>query len=132
MNGSRNCYVSVQRLLRHFSSGTQPPIRVGLTENTGRGVFAIREIRTGDLIHTEDPFVAHPYLSTVDKVCYYCLRRLKSFANSHWEKAKSPANTLQDGQNEVHFCSNQCTEKAKDFYEIEKEANWSLYHEQCR
>ncbi|KAH9326734.1 hypothetical protein KI387_006912, partial [Taxus chinensis] len=109
---------------------TPPPVRVGYTENAGRGVFATREIRSGDLIHTADPFVAHPHLSSLDKVCYYCLRRLKeSFRSSQWEKTS--ANTLQDGQNEVHFCSSQCTEQAKDFYEIERKADWSLYHEQC-
>lgn len=117
-----------------------PPVRVGFTENAGRGVFATREIRTGDLIHTADPFVAHPSLEALGKVCYSCLGRLKEVkchlptfsSSSQWENARASADALRDGQNDISFCSSECTEQAKGFYEIEMKMDWSLYHEHCR
>ena len=83
----------------HSSSevSSPPPIRVLLTKDSGRGVFASRSISAGELIHTASPLVAHPTPSLTDKVripgpfeislffrlflvlyfqvCYYCLRR---------------------------------------------------------
>ena len=44
------------------------PIRVGHTANAGRGVFAVRDIGHGELIHTADPLVAHPSLTSLHKV----------------------------------------------------------------
>ena len=43
-------------------------IRVGHTANAGRGVFAVRDIGHGELIHTADPVVAHPSLTSLHKV----------------------------------------------------------------
>jgi hypothetical protein len=43
-------------------------IRVGYVPSTGRGVFAVRDIAVGDLIHTADPVVAHPALTSLQKV----------------------------------------------------------------
>lgn len=47
---------------------TDIPIRVGHTSNAGRGVFAIRDIGYGELIHTADAVVAHPSLTSLHKV----------------------------------------------------------------
>lgn len=44
------------------------PIRVGHTLDAGRGVYAIRNIAHGELIHTADPVVAHPSIASLDKV----------------------------------------------------------------
>jgi hypothetical protein len=59
-------------LLRYFSStrGSSGPvaIRVGYAPGAGRGVFAVRDIAVGDLIHTADPVVAHPALASLQKV----------------------------------------------------------------
>ncbi len=43
-------------------------IRVGYAPGAGRGVFAVRDIAVGDLIHTADPVVAHPALASLPKV----------------------------------------------------------------
>jgi hypothetical protein len=42
-------------------------IRVGYAPGAGRGVFAVRDIAVGDLIHTADP-VAHLALASLQKV----------------------------------------------------------------
>ncbi|KAK4481749.1 hypothetical protein RD792_012659 [Penstemon davidsonii] len=88
-------------LLFSFSTSaaeSAPPIRVGLTESSGRGVFASRRIGTGDLIHTAQPIISHPSLSSLYTVCYFCLQKL-------------PINSgvLQN----VSFCSKRCEEKSK-------------------
>lgn len=44
------------------------PIRVGITSSAGRGVFATRDIDHGELIHTAEPVVAHPSLTSLHKV----------------------------------------------------------------
>ncbi|CAM6012138.1 unnamed protein product [Sphagnum balticum] len=60
--------------LRYFSStrGYSGPvaIQVGYAPGAGRGVFAVRDIAVGDLIHTADPVVAHPALASLQKVFY--------------------------------------------------------------
>lgn len=76
-----------------------PPIRVGLTESAGRGVFATRRIGAGDLIHTAKPIVSHPSLSTRQKVCYFCLRKL-GITTSFQSEATS-------------FCSEECKKQSK-------------------
>lgn len=79
-----------------------PPIRVLLTESAGRGVFATRRIGAGELIHTAKPVVAHPSLSKIHSVCYFCLRNLK---------------TICQGQTQaVQFCNEECKEKSKVFW----------------
>lgn len=79
-----------------------PPIRVLLTESAGRGVFATRRIGAGELIHTAKPVVAHPSLSKIHSVCYFCLRNLK---------------TICQGQTQaVQFCNEECEEKSKVFW----------------
>ncbi|XP_010520008.1 PREDICTED: histone-lysine N-methyltransferase ATXR4 [Tarenaya hassleriana] len=95
-----------------------PPIRVGLTESAGRGVFATRRIVAGDLIHTAKPVVAYPSLSSLDSVCYLCLRKLK-------ESAK-----IQVG--DVSFCREDCKVNAKGFYDVEARADWSSFLDYCR
>lgn len=93
-----------------FSSGTTagnenpgrpgpPPIQVALTESSGRGVFATRKIENGELIHTAKPVLSHPSLSTVHRVCYFCLRKLRN------------TDTLQPQR--VSFCSDDCKKQAK-------------------
>lgn len=74
-----------------------PPIRVSLTESAGRGVFATRRIGAGDLIHTAKPLVAHPSLSTINSVCYFCLRKLKTTSQTQ----------------PVQFCDKNCKEQSK-------------------
>ncbi|KAL3341523.1 hypothetical protein AABB24_025861 [Solanum stoloniferum] len=55
-----------------------PPIEVGFTESAGRGVFATRRIGAGELIHTDKPILSHPSLSSLDSVCYFCLKNVAS------------------------------------------------------
>ncbi|KAL0316906.1 UNVERIFIED_CONTAM: Histone-lysine N-methyltransferase ATXR4 [Sesamum radiatum] len=81
-----------------------PPIHVRLTEYAGRGVFASRRISAGELIHTAQPIVSHPSLSSLHTVCYFCLRKLPSSARS-----------LEAFQT-VSFCSTQCEEQSKVTY----------------
>lgn len=122
------------------SEAPPPPIRVGFTEDAGRGVFATREIRTGDLIHTADPFLTHPSLEALGKVCYSCLGRLKEVkyhlptfsSSSRLGNSRTSADALRDSQNDVLFCSSECAKKAKGFYEIEGTMDWLLYHDHCR
>ncbi|KAJ8754546.1 hypothetical protein K2173_005707 [Erythroxylum novogranatense] len=94
---------------------TPPPIRVSLTESAGRGVFATRRIGAGDLIHTAKPIIAHPSLSSINTVCYYCLR-----------------NKLNSTDQNVAFCGPECEQNAKVFYDVEKEAEWVAFHDYCR
>ncbi|KAL0346321.1 UNVERIFIED_CONTAM: Histone-lysine N-methyltransferase ATXR4 [Sesamum radiatum] len=82
-------------------SPATPPIHVGLTEYAGRGVFASRRISAGELIHTAQPIVSHPSLSSLHTVCYFCLRKLPSSAPS-----------LEAPQT-VSFCSTQCEQQSK-------------------
>lgn len=80
-----------------------PPIRVALTESSGRGVFATRKIETGELLHTAKPILSHPSLSTVQRVCYFCLRKLKNTDSSQPQR--------------VSYCSEECQQQAKvDFF----------------
>ncbi|GMH25574.1 hypothetical protein Nepgr_027417 [Nepenthes gracilis] len=95
-----------------------PPIRVALTESAGRGVFATRRIGAGELIHTAKAFVSHPSISCINSVCYFCLRKLKPKDNSQAPFAP--------------FCSEDCWNQAKAFYQVEKKVDWSIYHHYCR
>ncbi|XP_019241338.1 PREDICTED: histone-lysine N-methyltransferase ATXR4 isoform X1 [Nicotiana attenuata] len=95
-----------------------PPVQVGFTESAGRGVFASRRIGAGELIHTAKPIVSHPSLSSLHSVCYFCLKKLQ-FKN-------------QTEASNVPFCSDECREESKIFYETEKQADWSAFHEYCR
>ncbi|XP_058203426.1 histone-lysine N-methyltransferase ATXR4-like [Rhododendron vialii] len=99
------------------SRPSPPPIRVTLTESSGRGVFATRAIGAGELIHTAKPIVSHPSLSSTTGVCYLCLR---SFGNRTTSEARG-----------VSFCGQECAEESKVFYEVEKQADWSAYKEYC-
>ncbi|KAL3623634.1 hypothetical protein CASFOL_032450 [Castilleja foliolosa] len=97
-----------------------PPVRVELTHNAGRGVFASRRIGAGELIHTAEPVVSHPSLSSLHCVCYFCLRKLPN----HESSSGVPQT--------VSFCSKQCEEQSKKFYDVEKKADWSRFNEYCR
>ncbi|KAK9079185.1 hypothetical protein SSX86_000855 [Deinandra increscens subsp. villosa] len=127
----QRCFPPANRLLtsatttttgdRRSSSPNQPPpppIQVLLTESAGRGVFATRSIEPGQLIHTAKPLVSHPSISSVDKVCYLCLKNTPKCSEFQVEK--------------VVFCSEECREQAKGFYEVEKEADWSALIAYCR
>ncbi|XP_068653265.1 histone-lysine N-methyltransferase ATXR4 isoform X2 [Aristolochia californica] len=105
-----------------------PPIRVALTEFAGRGVFATRRIGSGDLIHTATPVVAHPSLSLLHKVCYFCLKQLGVNRNAAYIHAEPTGNTNQ----RVCFCNEDCRESSKVFHEVECLADWSVYDEYCR
>lgn len=76
-----------------------PPIQVGFTESSGRGVFATRRIGAGELIHTAKPIVSHPSLSSLHTVCYFCLRKLR---NQNQSRAQN-----------VSFCSEECREQSR-------------------
>lgn len=92
-----------------------PPIQVLFTESTGRGVFATREIGSGELIHTAQPLVSHPYFNSVHTVCYFCLKKL---ANVDYSR--------------IGFCSDSCRKQAMGFCEVENKADWSAYDTHCR
>ncbi|XP_062112281.1 histone-lysine N-methyltransferase ATXR4 isoform X2 [Humulus lupulus] len=95
-----------------------PPVRVELTESSGRGVFAIRKIGAGELLHTAKPLVSYPSLSTIQRVCYFCLRKLK--------------NTANDQSQSVAFCSENCENQAKAFLGVEVKADWVAFNDYCR
>ncbi|CAH9068292.1 unnamed protein product [Cuscuta europaea] len=93
-----------------------PPVQVGFTEFSGRGVFAKRMIGAGEMIHTAKPIVSHPSLSSLHAVCYSCLRKLR--------------NQQSRAQN-VSFCSEECEEQSQIYFAVEKKADWSAFHEYC-
>ncbi|CAH9068295.1 unnamed protein product [Cuscuta europaea] len=119
-----------------------PPVQVGFTEFSGRGVFAKRMIGAGEMIHTAKPIVSHPSLSSLHAVCYSCLRKLR--------------NQQSRAQN-VSFCSEECEEQSQPsvhaildgiftmrhpetvslcfstgiYFAVEKKADWSAFHEYC-
>lgn len=82
------------------SQPSPPPIQVALTESAGRGVFATRRIGAGDLIHTAKPIITHPTLSTLNSVCYFCLRKITS-SSQHFQ------------HHNARFCSEVCKDNAK-------------------
>ncbi|KAJ0027393.1 hypothetical protein Pint_36343 [Pistacia integerrima] len=100
-------------------SPSPPPIQVALTESAGRGVFATRRISAGDLIHTAKPIVSHPSLSSINSVCYFCLRKITS-------------NSLEFQAHNARFCSQECKENSKVFYDVERRADWSTFDDYCR
>ncbi|KAH1090426.1 hypothetical protein J1N35_017683 [Gossypium stocksii] len=101
------------------SSGpSPPPIRVALTESTGRAVFATRGIGAGDTIHTAKPIVSHPSLSAITSVCYFCLKKIDAVTASQSQG--------------VSFCSENCKESSKVFYDVEKKADWLAFDDYCR
>ncbi|XVF75989.1 hypothetical protein PTKIN_Ptkin13bG0231600 [Pterospermum kingtungense] len=100
------------------SAPAPPPIRVALTESAGRGVFATRRIGAGETIHTAKPIVCHPSLSSINTVCYFCLKKIKPFT----------ASQSQD----VSCCSDKCKESSKVFYDVEKKADWLAFDDYCR
>lgn len=71
----------------------------------------LRRIGAGELIHTDKPILSHPSLSSIDSVCYFCLKNVAS---------------------NVPFCSDECRQQSKIFYDTEKQADWSHFHEYCR
>lgn len=82
------------------SSGpAPPPIRVALTESTGRAVFATRRIGAGDTIHTAKPIVSHPSLAAITTVCYFCLKKINAVTASQSQG--------------VSFCCENCKESSK-------------------
>ncbi|KAL5223904.1 hypothetical protein ABZP36_010543 [Zizania latifolia] len=97
-----------------------PPIRVALTESSGRGVFATRSIAAGEVLHSAQPVVSHPSPSLLHEVCYSCLRR----------KAGNGGGGDTSG-GICYFCSDACREHAKGFNEVEKNADWSLFDDHC-
>ncbi|PIN07801.1 Histone-lysine N-methyltransferase [Handroanthus impetiginosus] len=97
-----------------------PPIRVGLTQYAGRGVFASRRIGAGELIHTAKPVVSHPSFSSIQGVCYFCLRKLPNGVSS------------SEAPQTLSFCSKQCEEQSKKFFDVEKKADWSTFNDYCR
>ncbi|KAM6547853.1 hypothetical protein CsatB_019529 [Cannabis sativa] len=95
-----------------------PPVQVQLTESSGRGVFATRRISAGELLHTAKPLVSYPSLSTIQSVCYFCLKKVK--------------NSAVDQSPSVAFCSEKCEEQAKSFLGVEGKADWVDFNDYCR
>ncbi|KAF0933335.1 hypothetical protein E2562_017957 [Oryza meyeriana var. granulata] len=95
-----------------------PPIRVALTESSGRGVFATRPIATGEVLHSAQPLVSHPSPSLLHEVCYSCLRRKVGSGGG-------------DSSGSCYFCSDACRGHSKGFYDVEKKADWSLFDDHC-
>ncbi|KAG0558058.1 hypothetical protein KC19_10G001400 [Ceratodon purpureus] len=117
--------------LRRFSAHVHVhvlgmPIRVGHTANAGRGVFAVRDIDLGELIHTADPVVAHPSLASLHKACYFCLKGIRRSV-SYTESAVAASAT----EGSPTFCSSTCEESAQVFYATEQQVDWSEFHEYC-
>ncbi|CAN7037390.1 hypothetical protein IGI04_004446 [Brassica rapa subsp. trilocularis] len=94
-----------------------PPIRVGLTESAGRAVFATRRIGSGDLIHTAKPVLTCPSLLSLDSVCYLCLKKLMGSAKFR--------------DRGVFYCSQECQDNAKGFYDVETRGDWSSFVDYC-
>lgn len=103
------------------------PIRVGHTSNAGRGVFATRDIGHGELIHTAEPVVAHPSLTSLHKACYFCLKGLKRPVS--YMRSSAPVPTASAGS--PTFCSSTCEESAQVFYATEQQVDWSEFHDYC-
>ncbi|XP_031473621.1 histone-lysine N-methyltransferase ATXR4 [Nymphaea colorata] len=137
---TRREFTSVSEECPSAAAARPPPIRVSMTEHAGRGVFATRRINSGDLIHTAQPLVTHPALSLIDKVCYLCLKRLKLgpkqkempdgdtlfFSSEH----RLHQHNLNNGLH-VSFCSEKCYNCSKGFFDVEKKADWSSFHDHC-
>ncbi|BAF26493.1 histone-lysine N-methyltransferase ATXR4 [Oryza sativa Japonica Group] len=102
---------------RLLCTAAAPPIRVALTESSGRGVFATRPISAGEVLHSAQPLVSHPSPPLIHEVCYSCLRR------------KSGSGGGSSGS--CYFCSDACREHAKGFHGVEKKADWSLFDDHC-
>ncbi|XP_020521922.1 histone-lysine N-methyltransferase ATXR4 isoform X4 [Amborella trichopoda] len=118
-----------------------PPIRVGFTENAGRGIFATRKISLGDLIHKAQPVVAHPSPAYLHKVCYFCLKCVgmrtsasswRSMSNEEISLLHEPitahyaCNESSPGSSGLdrsfRFCSVECEEHSKNEWpEMEEE-----------
>ncbi|CAK9198292.1 unnamed protein product [Sphagnum troendelagicum] len=134
-------------LLRYFSStrGSSGPVavRVDYAPGAGRGVFAVRDIAVGDLIHTADPVVAHPALASLQKACYYCLQGIKkqqktgrllpvTMGSANTARILSKLTPDDETGHASIFCSMSCEDSAaKVFYSIEKQADWSQLHAYC-
>ncbi|XP_024366271.1 histone-lysine N-methyltransferase ATXR4 [Physcomitrium patens] len=110
--------------LRRCSTHVQGlPIRVGHTLDAGRGVYAIRNIAHGELIHTADPVVAHPSIASLDKACYFCLKGLKRSVSY----GRLPAS-----EGSPTYCDRTCEESAQMlFYAAERQVDWSEFHDYC-
>ncbi|KAG8091575.1 hypothetical protein GUJ93_ZPchr0012g19480 [Zizania palustris] len=100
-----------------------PPIRVALTKSSGRGVFATRSIAAGEVLHSAQPVVSHPSPSVLHEVCDSCLRR--KAGNGGGGGGGDTSGGI------YYFCGDACREHAKGFYEVEKNADWSLFDDHC-
>ncbi|XP_077226890.1 histone-lysine N-methyltransferase ATXR4-like [Tasmannia lanceolata] len=126
-NPTRNNPLLLLLLFSSSSTSTAlpPPIRVSLTESAGRGTFATRKIGTGELIHTAKPLLTHPSLSLLHQVCYLCLKRLGM-------KASEACLSSPHVDPTSHFCSEECRDNSKAFFEVERKADWSAYDDHCK
>jgi hypothetical protein len=98
-------------------------IRVDYAPGAGRGVFAVRDIAVGDLIHTADPVVAHPALASLQKACYYCLQGIKkqqktgrllpvTMGSANTARIFSKLTPEDDTGHASIFCSMSCEDSA--------------------
>ncbi|KAG0490914.1 hypothetical protein HPP92_007777 [Vanilla planifolia] len=122
---------SVAAYISFFSSASEaagdssrPPIEVLIINSASRGVFASQRFVSGDLIYTAKPLVTHPSLALSDRVCYCCLRKLKSDALS--------SSLTIESSSIYSFCSEACRDVSKGCLNVESKADWSLYHDRCR
>lgn len=87
-------HYSVECAARRMTAGL--PIIAGQTHTAGRGIFALRAISAGELIHTSSPVALHaPPGKIGESVCSHCLRNLAA------------------GAGLAGFCSQACADAAK-------------------
>lgn len=116
-------------LARSFSTHAGPPIRVAITLDAGRGVFATRNINEGEIIHTAEPLITHPSLQNLSKACFFCLKRLACQLSTK-DGVHMETSTCQN-ELQVKFCSQNCSDSAKAFYAFEKKAEWKIFNQFC-
>lgn len=97
--------------LREMTAGL--PVFVGQTETSGRGLYALRAIASGELIHAAPPIVAHPTLRNLKTHCYHCLRELRARPRAEWVATHGGGD---GGGIAGHFCGRACAQAAWDAY----------------
>ena len=87
---------------------------VGHTERSGRGVYAGRDFRQGEVvIERAEPLVAHPTLRNLRTSCYHCLKPLAAVPR----ESRVPTHGGRAGGGAAgHFCGEPCADAARNSY----------------
>ena len=94
-----------------------PGVFVGWTEGSGRGLYASRAMRAGEVVHRATPLVAHPTLANLSGVCYDCLGRLPAGGGrQRGEKVPTRAGEVVVAGTEGQFCTEKCAASAWERY----------------